>query len=487
MTDASTESEIRVLIIDDDVNIRNVLRAVLDEKGCRCSLAADGRQALQELLRAEFDVAVVDIVMEVMDGYTFLDEALKICPWLGVIVITGYFDGDVQKRLDAIGSFPTLLKPLDFELLHRTVNAANERKIQKVQESGQEPLIRLQYQLNVLRTISETAIDHHQFVGALHHFCLNLATLTPSTVVSLLGQEAEQYVLIHTVKAPVTADALSTVESTMLRRFSATSGSSIAADAITTRIDGSEWVSADGIDTLRGIFVVPIIIEGAVIGVIGLSAPEHEAYSDSDRFFVYHAANHISMVLLAFGRLHHKASIDGLTGVHNRDRLEEELEEVWSRASRYGHRMAVIMVDIDHFKNINDTHGHLAGDRVLREFAGLVRECSRRSDFVGRYGGDELVILLPHSGLRAAEVHARRLLHRVREQRFCRPELDLAVTLSIGMASNETDTDCTCGLDILNIADKGLYRAKREGRDRFCKPAGVTVDSRADRNNRTPS
>ncbi|RKG93908.1 GGDEF domain-containing response regulator [Corallococcus terminator] len=160
------------------------------------------------------------------------------------------------------------------------------------------------------------------------------------------------------------------------------------------------------------------------------------------------------------------AVTDGLTQVHNHRYFQERLREEFRRAQRYDESLSLILVDLDHFKNINDAHGHGAGDRVLREVAASLQHSVRETDLVARYGGEEFAILLPCTHLPGALTVAERVRRGVSDL-HAGPEGALRVTASLGVSSFPHRSILTPE-QLLLTADEALYRAKREGRDRIC-------------------
>ncbi|MEK8025588.1 GGDEF domain-containing protein [Pseudaquabacterium rugosum] len=162
---------------------------------------------------------------------------------------------------------------------------------------------------------------------------------------------------------------------------------------------------------------------------------------------------------------------DGLTQVHNRVAFDRLGEREWRRHQRDGQPLAVVMVDLDHFKRINDTHGHPAGDRCLQAVsAALAAACTRAGDVVARYGGEEFVVLLPATDAGGAVDVAERLARDIRALRLDVHGTPLSLTCSIGVCARTPDRDAgpdAPGLAaLIQSADEALYRAKREGRDR---------------------
>jgi diguanylate cyclase (GGDEF)-like protein len=156
--------------------------------------------------------------------------------------------------------------------------------------------------------------------------------------------------------------------------------------------------------------------------------------------------------------------IDGLTQVHVKRYLLEQLDKELMRARRHARDLSFLMLDIDHFKRINDRHGHLAGDHILKEVARLLSQRIRRDETLARYGGEEFAIVLPETTLEGARALAEGLRERVEQSRFAFQGEIIRVTISIGGAMVE-ESDRT-SLDLIQRADDKLYEAKRAGRDR---------------------
>jgi two-component system cell cycle response regulator len=165
----------------------------------------------------------------------------------------------------------------------------------------------------------------------------------------------------------------------------------------------------------------------------------------------------------ANARLSELAMTDALTGLANRRAVLDRLSHEFARAQRYRKFIACIMVDIDHFKRINDVHGHPVGDRVIANVAAALRKTIRVTDLAGRYGGEEFVIVVIETGLEGAIRLGERLRRQVARGFLDAPELP-SVTISVGVATTELSVESPEAL--VARADQALYRAKREGRDR---------------------
>jgi diguanylate cyclase (GGDEF)-like protein len=164
----------------------------------------------------------------------------------------------------------------------------------------------------------------------------------------------------------------------------------------------------------------------------------------------------------ALDRLRGLARQDALTGVLNRRGFEPVLDRERARARREGSPLALLVIDVDHFKRVNDQHGHPAGDRVLARLAALLVRLSRGSDVTARIGGDEFVVLLPATGREGALSLAERIRQAVAQENLIGIGNGEAVTVSIGVSLDDGNGDCAA----IAEADAALYRAKHLGRDR---------------------
>jgi diguanylate cyclase (GGDEF)-like protein len=159
-------------------------------------------------------------------------------------------------------------------------------------------------------------------------------------------------------------------------------------------------------------------------------------------------------------------TIDGLTQVYNKRYFIETLEREIGRAHRYRRELSLIMFDIDHFKKINDTYGHLAGDHVLKQLASVIKARIRREDIMSRYGGEEFAIILPEIDNYNAVQFAEKIRGIVEKAVFRFEDTDIPVTISIGCASMTTELQEPH--EFVRVADGHLYTAKSQGRNRVC-------------------
>ena len=159
-------------------------------------------------------------------------------------------------------------------------------------------------------------------------------------------------------------------------------------------------------------------------------------------------------------------TVDGLTQVYNKRYFLEVLDREISRAQRYSRELSLIMFDIDNFKKINDTFGHLAGDHVLKHLAEVIKDRIRREDIMARYGGEEFAVVLPEIDSFNACQLAEKIRHLVERTTFTFEDAQIPITISLGVASATSDTQSAP--QFIKLADDKLYEAKRLGRNRVC-------------------
>ncbi|HEY3592988.1 MAG TPA: GGDEF domain-containing protein, partial [Polyangiaceae bacterium] len=221
------------------------------------------------------------------------------------------------------------------------------------------------------------------------------------------------------------------------------------------------------VDGQTASFCVPLVAHGEATGVLNIIA-ERETLTAGSMRFVELVAEQLALALANLQlreRLRSQSIRDPLTGLFNRRYLEETLARELSRANRTGQSLGLIMFDVDHFKRLNDTFGHDAGDTVLRELGRFVERNFRTSDVACRFGGEEFVILVPDTELEQLERRAQRLREAIKQVAFSHQGIPLGtVTISLGAGISPDHGDSPDSL--LGAADAALYRAKNAGRDR---------------------
>ena len=217
----------------------------------------------------------------------------------------------------------------------------------------------------------------------------------------------------------------------------------------------------------QSIICVPLRSKHRVLGVIQLVNVNMKGFKDEEVFFLQSLCDYAAIAIenaRAVEKIQELTITDDVTGLYNARHLYKILEQEVYRSARFGYEFTVLFIDLDHFKQVNDTHGHLVGSKLLAEIGYLIKAQLRLIDFAFRYGGDEFVIVLPQTGKDAAVVVATRLRDNLRMSPFCSEEgLNLNVRASIGLATYPHDAKTPH--DIIRQADEMMYLVKNTTRD----------------------
>ncbi len=216
--------------------------------------------------------------------------------------------------------------------------------------------------------------------------------------------------------------------------------------------------------------LVPVVTDESVIALMRLTRSREKPFSTDELRFLEAVANQTALALervklIAF--LENLSITDALTGIANRRHFEWRLSEEVERARRYKYPLSALLLDLDHFKQVNDNYGHQIGDTVLQQVAQRLKNSLRRTDFLARYGGEEFVVLAPQTPAERAIILGERLRQVIAESPITvADDLQIRITLSVGIAvfpdhaQNESE--------LIGAADAALYKAKQMGRNRVC-------------------
>ena len=212
--------------------------------------------------------------------------------------------------------------------------------------------------------------------------------------------------------------------------------------------------------------IVPLICQDNVVGVLNLADKmEGNSFNNEEialiELFSQLVGASIGNIKL-FEKIQRQATTDGLTGLANHKTFYEVLEKELWRARRYGGQISLILVDIDNLKKINDTYGHRAGDKVIRQIGRKIKECIRQIDTAARYGGDEFGVILPNTSLSDAVVAAERMVEVVSHSPVMWKREHIVLSISVGLGQYDANTNPE---EITNRSDQALYAAKQAGKN----------------------
>ena len=233
-------------------------------------------------------------------------------------------------------------------------------------------------------------------------------------------------------------------------------------DSKYNRKSGSKFFKEDYFAT------IPLKIEKEIVGVLNINDGEQVSFDVSNLDFVLKLSEFISMTV-SNAILYEKTKIlsvtDGLTGISNRPNMEQVLQSEFERSMRYGAPLSVVLLDVDHFKVVNDTYGHQKGDEILVAVASLLKTFCRANDIAARYGGEEFLMILPQSNAQGAFKIAERVREELMKLNFTGNGSNFSVTTSCGVAELDRD-DMKNADQLISAADHALYEAKNGGRNK---------------------
>ncbi len=238
----------------------------------------------------------------------------------------------------------------------------------------------------------------------------------------------------------------------------------------------AKWVDGDSGFKTDSIVCVPLISKGRTMGVIEL-VNFSSSFKERERLELLEAMADFAAIAIENARYVNRVKeltiIDDCTGLYNARHMHDLIDAEISRANREGGNFSLVFLDLDHFKEVNDTSGHLVGSRLLAEIGKVLKSQLRAMDWAVRYGGDEFVVILPHTNRDQAMIVARRLRKALNETTFfTREELNIKVTASFGVASYPEDAGTK--EEILKLSDQAMYKVKDTTRDGVRSAAGET-------------
>lgn len=438
-----------ILVVDDELFFRRLYANLLSENGYQVETASSGEDAVIRLAQGNIDIVLADLVMPGMSGMDILDHCRKLSNPPDVVLVTGH--ASVESAIQALknGARDYLIKPFDpTELLHVVHTCLEQRHLLdenfvlkaqiQLHQRGQH--LAAQFDLDQLFTEALAAVLQEAGGGR------GLACLINDGQISQLAntknlQETEAMALMDALQDHLT-------NGTELR--------------ILTQAELPQAPQLpEGLHTI-GIFPLrsPYGLQGAMVFCNPLGTDFDTNLPRENLFYLLEQTALGFENACRFKSARDLIFIDDLTGLHNYRYLQMILEQEILRAERYGLEFSLVFIDLDFFKQINDTRGHLAGSQALKDVAELLRQSVRDSDVLFRYGGDEFTGFLVETGTEGAAVVAERIRRSIQEHIFFPNSGNPArITATVGYATYPADAGTK--QEIIHLADKAMYAGKQ--------------------------
>ena len=462
----------RVLVVDDSTTTNAMMEGVLAEGGYEVRCAFNGPKAIEIVKEWAPSVILLDLVMPGMGGMEVCEKvrALELPRRPSIIIVSSEDSNEIVVGALSKGADDFVIKPFkESELLARITS---QLRISDFYREVEEDNRSLETILEITCAITAT-LDTVEVLDTIVKRVADVMQADRCSIV-LVAKEDEGYILaahdnpdahekkVNLKKYPEITEAIEKRKPVILE--------DMINHPIMSNVRGN-------IENLEGmsVLVVPIVIEDVVLGTLFLRTKRSESgFTKKEVEFCQVVANS-SFHSIKNARLFTQVSrekeelkelsvTDQLTSLFNHNYFYQRLSGELEGAYRYGTSIALLMMDIDDFKRINDTHGHRAGDAVLREVAACIKSSVRQTDVVARYGGEEFAIILPHTIMESGVEKAVMLKNILAEKSFAGLNKG-EITMSMGIAAyTVVEKEMNVG-DFVNDADNALYTAKRGGKN----------------------
>lgn len=484
----------RILVADDDQAVLESVTWLLQENGYEVIPAAGGATCLEQLERRTPDLLLLDILMPDADGCQILERIKGDERWrdLPVLMLSAQPPEEASVRSLGLGAADFIRKPYrPKELLARvqaqlrsgTILRSTRMALQRTEEA----LTRAQQDADSRRTLVDILheVTGDLSVNELFHLLVRRTAraLNVSHCSVVLARPGDsQAVVVAAFENPSMPHLAIDLDRYPEIRSALESRQPVLVEDIATHplYDGvrKTW-GMEGLEvSIRSVIALPFFVDRGQQGVFLIRRTnDQERFGRADMEFaeavitaavaVIQRAQMVESTMADNARLEQLAQTDPLTQLLNRRALTERISAEMERALRYDSTLALLMIDLDHFKQVNDTYGHLVGDDVLRDVAQLIGKTIRGMDISARYGGEEFLVLLPETDDVGATAFAERIRVAVEAHAFDSDSLvhPLSLTASVGVAVFPA-ARIESVEDLVARADAALYRAKAEGRNR---------------------
>ncbi|MGD9488470.1 MAG: diguanylate cyclase [Calditrichaceae bacterium] len=488
----------KILIVEDHQDMMKILKKYLKSQNYTAIEAENGELGLQKFKDEDPDLVLMDIMLPGMSGLDVIKEIKKIdqgSNYTPIIIITAKNTvSDIVQGLDA-GADDYLVKPFHLdELIARVNSALRLKKLNELLLSQSLQLASANRQINNLnQTLIEKNRELRKNIFGLHtlfeismelNSILEMKRLINSTLLTIIGQFSCKSALFLYALKPATrrlevinskgffqkdVEDLVIQKSDPLEKFFETRGYPVMLKEMSHKLKNSSALKT--MLNLHIEIITPIIVKNSLEGLICLGPRvKKQNYEERELQQISILSNMISVAVTnaaLYNEVEQLSYTDGMTDLHNFRYFELRLKEEVVRHNRTKTGLSLLILDVDFFKNYNDTLGHQAGDEVLRKLGHILKETVRENDIVARYGGEEFAVILPAVDRDGASVLAERLRERIESAAFEHEEVQPNgnITVSIGVASLMEDS--VDYKSLINQSDTALYYAKRNGRNQI--------------------
>lgn len=449
-----------ILLVEDDLFFRETFSSLLLAEGYQVETASCGNDGLEMLARGQYSLVITDLVMPDISGLEILSRVRESHPTIDVIMVTG--NANLESAIYALkhGARDYLVKPVNpDEFRHSVAQCIQQRRLLDENEE-------LKNMLSLFRSSQSIA------------GCLDGEHLY-SLLVEAIGREAGLsralgfFMAEGTLKLKIAKGISDRVSKCLYEEVNAHLTLLSVEESSVQHLHLSAQCCSEGFSEA---LLIPVYSHASLLGMIVLLNNPSCAFPDIEKhrkniLFLIEQSLHAFENAETFSKAKDLLFIDDVSGLYNHRYLDIALEREMKRVERYASHLAVLFIDVDSFKQVNDLHGHMVGSKVLAEFGALIKKSVRDVDIVIRYGGDEYTAILVETTCETAKLVAERIRRNVEANHFKGSGgQTIRLTCSIGYACCPDDTASKDML--LEMADKAMYVGKTTGKNCIQRVSG---------------
>mgnify|MGYP001809729327 CR=1 FL=1 len=478
----------KILLIDDSITQLEILKIHFVNSGYDVVMAKDGGEGYRKVFECAPDLILSDIMMPNLNGYQ-LCRLLKnnpITQKIPIVLLTV-----LDKKIDKFwgsksGADKFISKTTPYEEIAEIIrenleknpvsdeykksllnNVVSDETIQNQINSVLDELLMNSTFLNEFRDLGEFLAHEKVLIEKTFKLIGSFVDYNIAGLFLNNPNKHEKHILhMDICRKPVSSFVMEKIKRDFFSQMLGMSNFTVRDfdhDIFQESFDNNEMIL--DFDVFKTGHIVPFISNGNLVGGVCFYNTEECKYTE---FKFYQTMINELLLLLKMRYLYSQTEYlsvtDGLLGLYNRRHFENNIEREFLRTKRYRSDLSLAMIDIDHFKNVNDTYGHQFGDYVLKEIANIVSESFRKTDMIYRYGGEELAVILTETSLENSLIPLERLKNKIAKHKFAYNNDETNVTISIGLSAN--NTNILTHEALVECADKALYKAKQSGRNK---------------------
>lgn len=478
----------KILLVDDSITQLETLKLRLSKVGFEVETASNGAEGYQKVFSCAPDLILSDIIMPNLNGYQFcrLVKNNPLTKKIPIILLTV-----LDKKIDKFwgnksGADKFISKTASFEDIEHAAREFIEKKPVSIQYKEvllSHPMSEEAVQNQINNVLDELLMNStflnefrdlgeyltHEKVLVEKAFSL-LGSFVDYNIAGLffnsLDKNEKNILHLDINKKAVSNFVIEKIKRDFFAQMPDMKPFTImdfGHDVVREKIDSEEKILSP--NEIVSSHIVPLVFEGNLLGGVCFFSSDKIDYAE----FKFYSTMVNELLLLfkmryLYSETEYLSVTDGLTGLYNRRHFEYNIDREFLRTKRYPADLSLAIIDIDYFKQVNDTYGHQFGDYVLKEISEILYSSFRKTDMIYRYGGEELTVILTETSLENALIPLQRLRETVENYKFTYNGEETSLTISIGVGTNYSLIESS--KDLVETADKALYRAKQEGRNK---------------------